>query len=432
MRSGYRNTAWAVAVVMALGAGMVLGQTTFNDVPDSDPRLEDIDYAAAQGWFRGYPDGSFQPDRQITETQLAQVIRRARPGLTRGDAAVFVRGGMDRLQATAPTTTTTAAAGAATTTAYTAGQQQGQTNRIGWPPAGAATTAPSGGGPVDQNPPVAIEPTTTTTTAAETAATTTTPKVGPGEEGPVDQNPPVVIEPTTTTTVAETTATTTAPNRGALVPATTTTTTAPAAATTTTSAAATTTTTAPAATYYYNSRAVPAEVAAGVAAGRVMMRYGWETGWTDPNGRSGSLFWFESYIRDYDFNQPEDRALSFWAVGAETSPSFRLYGTRSNGTIVKRAGYTGVYFVWHLSDSLPPRPPSNPANGTSMPRLHIAFVPGEIQRVEIHREVLWSGRPYSSTSLAYTHVMEKIETTPERAKVGARISRLGGGLGLRD
>ena len=395
MRSGYKNTAWAVAVVMALGAGMVLGQTAFNDVPDSDPRLEDIDYAAAQGWFRGYPDGSFRPDRQITETQLAQVIRRARPGLTRGDAAVFVRGGMDRLQATVTTTTTTAAAGAATTTAYTAGQQQGQTNRIGWPPAGAATTAPGGGSPVDPNPPVAIEP--TTTTAAATTTTTTTPTAGPGEEGPVDPNPPVVIEPTTTT-----------------------------------AAATTTTTTTPTTTYYYNSRAVPAEVAAGVAAGRVKMRYGWETGWTDPDGRSGSLFWFESYIRDYDFNQAEDRALSSWAISAETSPSFRFYGTRSSGTIVKRAGYTGVYFVWHLSDSLPPGPPSNPTNGTSMPRLHIAFVPGEIQRVEIHREVLWSGRPYSSTSLAYTHVMEKVETTPERAKVGARISRLGGGLGLRD
>ena len=395
MRSGYKNTAWAVAVVMALGAGMVLGQTAFNDVPDSDPRLEDIDYAAAQGWFRGYPDGSFRPDRQITETQLAQVIRRARPGLTRGDAAVFVRGGMDRLQATVTTTTTTAAAGAATTTAYTAGQQQGQTNRIGWPPAGAATTAPGGGGPVDPNPPVVIEP--TTTTAAATTTTTTTPTAGPGEEGPVDPNPPVVIEPTTTT-----------------------------------AAATTTTTTTPTTTYYYNSRAVPAEVAAGVAAGRVKMRYGWETGWTDPDGRSGSLFWFESYIRDYDFNQAEDRALSSWAISAETSPSFRFYGTRSSGTIVKRAGYTGVYFVWHLSDSLPPGPPSNPTNGTSMPRLHIAFVPGEIQRVEIHREVLWIGRPYSSTSLAYTHVMEKVETTPERAKVGARISRLGGGLGLRD
>ena len=430
MRSGYKNTAWAVAVVMALGAGMVLGQTAFNDVPDSDPRLEDIDYAAAQGWFRGYPDGSFQPDRQITETQLAQVIRRARPGLTRGDAAVFVRGGMDRLQATVTTTTTTAAAGAATTTAYTAGQQQGQTNRIGWPPAGGATTAPGGGGPVDPNPPVVIEP--TTTTAAATTTTTTTPTAGPGEEGPVDPNPPVVIEPTTTTAAATTTTTTTPtagpgeegpvdPNPPVVIEP-----------TTTTAAATTTTTTTPTTTYYYNSRAVPAEVAAGVAAGRVKMRYGWETGWTDPDGRSGSLFWFESYIRDYDFNQAEDRALSSWAISAETSPSFRFYGTRSSGTIVKRAGYTGVYFVWHLSDSLPPGPPSNPTNGTSMPRLHIAFVPGEIQRVEIHREVLWIGRPYSSTSLAYTHVMEKVETTPERAKVGARISRLGGGLGLRD
>ena len=161
MRSRSKVTALAAAgVLMGIGAGLVLGQTAFNDVPDSDPRLEDINYAAAQGWFRGYPDGSFRPDRQITETQLAQVIRRARPGLTRGDAAVFVRGGMDRLQTTVTTTTTTAAA-ATTTTAPAVG------------PGGEDPAGPGGDGPVDPNPPVVIEPTTTTTAPAETTTTTT-------------------------------------------------------------------------------------------------------------------------------------------------------------------------------------------------------------------------------------------------------------------
>ena len=196
MRSRSKVTALVAAgVLMGIGAGLVLGQTAFNDVPDSDPRLEDINYAAAQGWFRGYPDGSFRPDRQITETQLARVIRRARPGLTRGGAAVFVRGGMDRLQTTVTTTTTTAAA--ATT-------------------APATTTAPAVG-PGGEDP------------------------AGPGGDGPVDPNPPVVIEPPTTTTApAETTTTTTAPAE------TTTTTTAPAETTTTTTEAAVTTTTQPA------------------------------------------------------------------------------------------------------------------------------------------------------------------------------------------
>ena len=184
LRSKVSVPAAAVIALMGIGAGLVLGQTAFNDVPDSDPRLEDINYAAAQGWFRGYPDGSFRPDRQITETQLAQVIRRARPGLTRGDAAVFVRGGMDRLQ----TTVTTTAPAAATT-----------------------TTAPAVG-PGGEDP------------------------VGPGQEGPIDPNPPVVIEPTTTTEAAETTTTTTAAETA------TTTTTVAETTTTTTEAAATTTT----------------------------------------------------------------------------------------------------------------------------------------------------------------------------------------------
>ena len=177
MRSRSKVTALVAAgVLMGIGAGLVLGQTAFNDVPDSDPRLEDIDYAAAQGWFRGYPDGSFQPDRQITETQLAQVIRRARPGLTRGGAAVFVRGGMDRLQTTVTTTTTTATA-ETTTTAPAVG------------PGGEDPGGPSGGGPVDPNPPVVIEP-TTTTAAAEPTTTT------------------AAAEPTTTTAAAEPTTTT--------------------------------------------------------------------------------------------------------------------------------------------------------------------------------------------------------------------------------
>ena len=189
-------SAAATAVLMGIGIGLVVGQTAFNDVPDSDPRREDIDYAAAQGWFQGYPDGSFQPDRQITEDQLARVIRRARPGLTRGDAAVFLRGGIGRLEATV-TAATTVTAAATTTTVRTGG------------PSGEGPAAPDGEGPVDPNPPAVIEPTTTTTEPAAAATTTTVRTGGPGGEGPVDPNPPAVIEPTTTTTAPSEPATTT-------------------------------------------------------------------------------------------------------------------------------------------------------------------------------------------------------------------------------
>ena len=414
----YRNTVWIASVVMALGAGVVLGQNTFNDVPDSDPRIEDIQYAAAQGWFQGYPDGSFRPGQEISEGQLAKVIRRARPGMTRGDAAVFLRGGIDRLQTVAPTT--------ATATTVRTGE-----------PGGGGPVEPGSGGPVDPNPPVVIEPTTTTTTApaevtttTTTTATTTTVRTGePGGEGPVDPNPPVVIEPTTTTTTAPAEATTT------------TTTTAPA----TTTTAPTTTTTAPTTTYYYKDRPVPA----GVVAGRVVMRYGYEHGWTDSDGRIGSLLWFESYIRDYDVDVLEDRELSLWAQSAESNARLHTWGTggraikpygywqyRPSGgpsgrayrfsTIFLSAGADGVHFIPHRSDNLPPGHPDMPTANTRMPRLHITFVPYEIQEAKVYMRPLWSvpsrghplpGRP--GTTSIDSHAIEVVSEMPERAKEGA-------------
>ena len=368
----YKNTAWAAAVVMALGAGVVLGQNTFNDVPDSDPRTEDIDYAAAQGWFQGYPDGSFRPDQQISEGQLAKVIRRARPGLTRGDAAVFLRGGIDRLQ-----TVLTAAATAAVRTGE---------------PGGEVPAQPGSGGPVDPNPPTVIEPTTTTTApATTTTAAVQTGEPGgevpaePGSGGPVDPNPPVAIEPTTTTTAAPTTTTTAA---------------------------------APANTYYYNGRPAPA----GVEAGRTVMRYGYEHGWTDANGRSGSLFWFESYIRDYDVEVLEDRVLSSWAQSAESNVKFSLDGPDDAPGFPRSttlgAGWTGVHFIRHRSDSLPPGHPTMPTDNTRMPRLHVAFAPYEIQRVRPHQGSLWNGIPYGDAAIR-SHAMEEVSAMPERAKEGA-------------
>ena len=331
----YKNTAWAAAVVMALGAGVVLGQNTFNDVPDSDPRVEDIDYAAAQGWFQGYPDGSFRPDQQISEGQLAKVIRRARPGLTRGDAAVFLRGGIDRLQ-----------------TVLTAAVRTGE-------PGGEVPAQPGNGGPVDPNPPTVIEPTTTTTAPAATTTTTT------------------AAAPTTTTTAA-----------------------------------------APANTYYYNGRPAPA----GVEAGRTVMRYGYEHGWTDANGRSGSLFWFESYIRDYDVEVLEDRVLSSWAQSAESNVKFSLDGPDDAPGFPRSttlgAGWTGVHFIRHRSDSLPPGHPTMPTDNTRMPRLHVTFAPYEIQRVRPHQGSLWNGIPYGDAAIR-SHAMEEVSAVPERAKEGA-------------
>ena len=254
MRSKFKNparvAAIAVAALMGIGVGMVLGQSSFTDVRSDDPRQGDIIHVATQGWFRGYPDGSFRPDRPITEQQLARVIRRAHPGLTRGDAAVFLRGGMQRLRAAgiAPTTTTAAT----TTTAII--------SETGGPGGGSANGGPG---------------------------------TVPGASGPVNTNPPVVNEGSTTTAVSDTVVT--APGPTTTIPRPTTTTT------------------------------FPAPVGIGE---RNLIRYDYETGWLDSEGRSGSLFWMEFEIADYRF--PQDANLKNWWVN-NGSVRVTLAGTDGNG-----------------------------------------------------------------------------------------------------
>ena len=95
---------WAVGLLLAalaavsalsLGAG---SWTPFSDVDETHPRHSDIAYAAARGWFQGYHDGTFQPDRPITPAQTARIIQRAQPNLTRSAAAVLLRAGIHALQ----------------------------------------------------------------------------------------------------------------------------------------------------------------------------------------------------------------------------------------------------------------------------------------------------------------------------------------------
>lgn len=108
-RSGLRwrarfMAAWAVAIVLAGYAhpvAMVAGQDAspgggcrFSDVPDSSIAHADIVFACHQGWFSGYPDGSFQPDRPVPAHQITTVVGRAfATGSTRADIATFLRGG---------------------------------------------------------------------------------------------------------------------------------------------------------------------------------------------------------------------------------------------------------------------------------------------------------------------------------------------------
>lgn len=82
------------AAVLALAAPL-LAETAgdgrvFPDVPDRTAAAF-VAYATAEGWFTGYPDGTFRPDQHITPGQLAKVVERAYPdGLTRAEAAKFM------------------------------------------------------------------------------------------------------------------------------------------------------------------------------------------------------------------------------------------------------------------------------------------------------------------------------------------------------
>lgn len=84
----------ALALVAAAG-GAARGEGRFPDVADDHRRRLDILFAAEQGWFRGFPDGTFRPDVPVADGQLVEVVRRAFPdGLTRAQLAEFVVAGI--------------------------------------------------------------------------------------------------------------------------------------------------------------------------------------------------------------------------------------------------------------------------------------------------------------------------------------------------
>ena len=83
-----------VVGVAAYGTGQGVG---FTDVPDNHERRVDILYAVERGWFKGYPDGSFQPDKPLSYDNIATVVERGLSGRTRGEMATFMRGGIEAL-----------------------------------------------------------------------------------------------------------------------------------------------------------------------------------------------------------------------------------------------------------------------------------------------------------------------------------------------
>lgn len=56
------------AVLVAALAAPVLAQMRFPDI-GGHSRVADITYVSDRGWFGGYEDGSFKPNRTITAAQ---------------------------------------------------------------------------------------------------------------------------------------------------------------------------------------------------------------------------------------------------------------------------------------------------------------------------------------------------------------------------
>ena len=85
------------AFLVVATVGLAGAQITFSDT-QGHSREQDIRYVAEQGWFLGYPDGSFRPDQSISPAQIAAVVERILPvGSTRAEMASFLRGGQARI-----------------------------------------------------------------------------------------------------------------------------------------------------------------------------------------------------------------------------------------------------------------------------------------------------------------------------------------------
>ena len=83
-----KKLAVVVLAAVVLGPGIVLAQGIFSDVTEDHEYRHQIEYAVQQGWFAGYEDGTFKPDRTISPAQMTTVFQRAFPdGVSRAEFA---------------------------------------------------------------------------------------------------------------------------------------------------------------------------------------------------------------------------------------------------------------------------------------------------------------------------------------------------------
>lgn len=100
MKSIKRKILIVIGPLIILSASTALAAGVFfSDIQPDHPYGYDINIAIERGYFTGYSDGTFKPDRQITSNQLSRIISRAFPdGITRAEAAVFLVRGADALE----------------------------------------------------------------------------------------------------------------------------------------------------------------------------------------------------------------------------------------------------------------------------------------------------------------------------------------------
>lgn len=90
----------AVAVAVVATATVVWAQSRFPDVSAENPYIDDIEITAERGWFVGFEDGTFGPDRPITVSQAVRVFTRAFEdgNPTRAEFAAVLRRGVRHMQ----------------------------------------------------------------------------------------------------------------------------------------------------------------------------------------------------------------------------------------------------------------------------------------------------------------------------------------------
>lgn len=123
----------AALCVIALAAPVIATATRFSDVPADHEHAEAIRWASEldEPLFRGYPDGSFKPDRQLSENEFQIVVERLFrhfDSWTRAQTAALLYHGFQGLSGSATTTTTTVP----TTTTMAAGEEVAATGPEVW------------------------------------------------------------------------------------------------------------------------------------------------------------------------------------------------------------------------------------------------------------------------------------------------------------